>query len=197
MPIAETVRFASLKAQVLAESYHSPEGENTVLISSRARVREVSAGAVSIRLLDAASNNVLDEAPLGPDGGGALHLGLHAFQPPTDRDFKVQLVSSGGSVTGYLTIVHPVTTATLAAIRSSREAPLTVPAQLSRPDPPVSATFNRPRELIPLVVEGEDVCEVHPSNKDIEPIFYRKVCTTNFMTSVVPARNSDMQAIPF
>lgn len=195
MPLAETVRFASLRAQVLAESTHNPEGNNALLISTSVKIREISNAFATIRLVDESTRSVLEEQPLGPDGSGGLHLGLYAFKPPSNRPFRVQLTSSGGAATGYLTIVHPVTAQTLDAIRSSRDVPLTVPAQIARPEIPTALA--KPRELIPLVAEGTDVCEVHPANKNIEPIFFRRVCTTNFMSSVIPSRNSDMQAIPF
>lgn len=191
MPTAETVRFAALTANILAESLHSPEGPNALLVSSRVRVRYGGrAGPVSMRMLDAASRVVLEEISLGPDGAGALQLGLYAFEPPSDRDFVIQLVNPGGSVSGYLTIVHPVTPDTLAALRSSRDAPLTIPEGIGN-----EPTRSRARELAPIAAGGGIVRATQLGNRDIEPIFHRRSNTSDFVSGVVPARNRELQVI--
>ena len=195
MTIARSVRFASINASVVAESRHVANADGShVLVSTRLNIPEVSRPSASLCLLDG-SGNVVESANLAPDLQNGLQLGLHAFSTKKLKDFRVQLVntSGGGTATGYYTVVHPVTPETLATLQSTREAPLTVPEQFRRPDPP--KPVGTVREIAPMAADGELVCEVPAGNRDIEPIFFRGNCTSNFASGVCPARNSESIAI--
>ena len=97
---------------------------------------------------------------------------------------------AGTTASGYYTVVHPVTTETLATLqRSARQEAVAAPVgRTDSAKPPA-------REIAPMAADGELVCEVRPGHPDIEPIFFRGNATSNFASGVSPARNSESIAI--
>lgn len=183
MPLAETIRFSSLSQQVIVQSEHEPcSPDNTMLFSSRVRVTGIR--YPDVRVTVRTKSRLVESVMYEPDGAGGLHLPLYAFSPPREP-FEMEVVSAGGSVSGYVTIVHPVTTEALNSMQSYMKAPI------SSLGPSQGKRSSRP--LVPAVSGSAAACEMPDPN--IEPIFFRRSNTSNFVTGVVPVKDPTKSVI--